>query len=430
MLLNNKLVRKQLNLPLLLAIIFPGLYLCDLLYGALITYSFTIAISPGQAFRGGFLLIAGLTFGSMLLERRDPYVWFLSMLLAAIAPSILFFSNTIELLLYEISTAARVLYGPFMILLIREIIRTYQPPAKQVIVYFAAAGHLLCLSLLLFSALKLGDPTYGPWAFGFKGLFFAQNDIGLAATLGISAAAYLSVWKPGLPNFILLLASMAGLAALGTRTAMAAPALVAISISFVSLYAGPENWNTSRKKVSLSVCILVMSGLAVSTTSFLIATGGLGDKGSDYQASKIERTLGGELGRKRLMEVGLKSIKDRPAHQAITGEGAYSYRMKAFAENPYAKEGDQTIAEMDWLDLFAQYGLIFTVMVYGLYGYLLMKAILEFLCSRSALSGLLATMLGMYLCHSVIAGHALISPIVSTIPAGVAALLLFPQSLD
>jgi hypothetical protein len=88
----------------------------------------------------------------------------------------------------------------------------------------------------------------------------------------------------------------------------------------------------------------------------------------------------------------------------------------------FETDEDQHLVEVDWLDLFGSYGIIFTSLIHIFVLLPFFVSTYRFIAKREPLSGLLASSLLLYVGHSALASHALVSPIPSTLMAAYLAL--------
>ena len=430
---------------LLLLALLPGLYIADLVYGALYINEIEITPSPGQMTRGLVLLIAVWFLVSDRSNRFSAYSLFLAVMCTMIGVSTLISPDFPGSLSFDIKSAARIMYGPFAVLVFLRIFTVYGTRYRDMLFFVELIFYGIGLLLFTLSQLDIGQRTYGSYAYGFKGLFEPQNDVGLSATIAFAAALYGNICRPRILRLVLLTLAMLGIAGMGTRTAMAAPLLVSLAVAFVFVSVEFSRPPDSRRLLSLLArlaVILTLSGL-VSLHSYGLATGqriipnpfaGWTDKGGDgeelepdgstyYQRLKMERTMKGEAHRKDLLERALKHTTGRPLVYDLLGEGTYSYRMGVARFWPGIKPGEDRYAEMDWFDLYGQYGLFFSIALHIFYGLFLCAALFYWVTRRQVEFGVFALMIGLYLSHSIIAGHAMNSPMASTQIAAVNAFL-------
>jgi hypothetical protein len=122
----------------------------------------------------------------------------------------------------------------------------------------------------------------------------------------------------------------------------------------------------------------------------------------------------------RLMVAGAAHLANRSALYDLTGEGASAYHRGVARYFPTANELRMT--EVDWMDIFGAYGIGFTVLIHAFVMLVLASAAWRFFAQRDSLHGIIAGATLIYFGHSALAGHALVSPIPSTLLAGYCAL--------
>ncbi len=429
---------------MLLLVLLPGLYLADLVYGWLYINEIELTPSPGQSARGLVLLFAVWLLVSNRTRWTSTYSLFLVALCAMIGVSTLISPDFPGNLSFDIKAAARIMYGPFVVLVFVWLFTRYQTRYHEFLFFVELIFYGIGGLLFALSHLNIGQDTYGSYAFGFKGLFEPQNDVGLSATIAFAAALYGNIRRPRVIRLVLLTVAMLGLAGMGTRTAMAAPLVVALAMAVVFIVVEMSAIGDARKLGGLLAklaLVVTLSGL-VSLHTYGLATGtqiipnpfaGSGEDSlgpTHYQRLKMERTMKGEAHRKELLDRAVSHTSGRPVIYDLLGEGTYSYRMGVARFWPGIKPGEDRYAEMDWFDFYGQYGIFFAVALHLFYLWFLGLAIFYWLSRKQAEFGVFTLMLGLYISHSVIAGHAMNSPMASTQIAGVIAFLYLLKTGD
>lgn len=427
---------------LLLLLLLPGLFISDLIYGALFIQGIELTPSPGQMTRGLVLAISGLLLISNRSMLLSGYGLFLFILCAMIAVSTVASPDFPTGLVFDIKAGARIVYGPFVVILFLWIFNRYQTTYRELLFYAELIFYGIGITLFLLSNLEIGQDTYGSYAYGFKGLFEPQNDVGLSATIAFAAALYGNMCRLSLLRLALLFVAMLGLAGMGTRTAMATPIVVSLAMAIIFLVVAFLRFENAKNLINLTVrlgLIVVLASL-VSLHSYGMATGvrilpnpfSIGTDAditaTDYQRMKMERTMKGEAHRKDLLERALKHTRGRTVFYDLIGEGTYTYRMGVAKYWPGLEPGEDRYAEMDWFDLYGQYGVPFSILLHVFYIFFLLVAAVNWISRRQVELGVFALMIGLYLSHSAIAGHAMNSPMASTQIAAVIAFLYLLRS--
>lgn len=204
-----------------------------------------------------------------------------------------------------------------------------------------------------------------------------------------------------------------GMMVLGTRTAtigaIVMPVLVFIALRS-SLSAETRLTRARSLIVSIAgvVLIAVVGWSAVNTV-----------RSEEYLLQRYQRLAAGQITRVVALEGAPTYLGDRDAPLTVLfGEGADRYQkgMAASMRRPKEKYG----AEIDWLDLYGAHGAVFSLLLYAFYAITMLRG------SRARVDGLpgsgrlIVVVLGVYLGHGFLAGHALSSPL----PMGLVAPLL------
>ena len=101
----------------------------------------------------------------------------------------------------------------------------------------------------------------------------------------------------------------------------------------------------------------------------------------------------------------------------IFGEGAAPYFRNVYsAFNERRLTGTRKV-EVDWIELLGAYGIIFALLVHACLLAALVYIIKLFFSEKNPELGIISIMLVLYLGHSFLAGHAIVSPIVNTVMA-------------
>lgn len=398
-----------------LIIIFPALFISDILYGGMNYFGIQTFVSPGAVIRG---LLFSIAIGMVMKYHRysNKYVltWALT-LTVLVLPSIasgLFVDGDLARDLYFL---LRVLYGPFLIVLVDIIITKYNIEISDVFKNIEYAAYVLGLSLLVSQLLGIHRDTYGSYAYGSTGIFYAQNDLTLALGLALLVASYQLVYHFSFKRLVLVAICFSSCIQIGTRGSLIVVAgCGALIIALIIIGRKNERQTTtlSRQFVKIIVAIALVASLYGAVKYGLNM-----HNQSSYQSNKIEQILNGELPRLILITAGIEYINERPFFLNITGEGITSF-MGGLASFRVHKWNEK-LAEVDWLDLLGAYGIFFTFLLHVFFLYLIYVSSKHFLFgSRDPKYGLIGAGLMIYVAHSALAGHALVSPIPTTLIAG------------
>ncbi len=424
---------------LLFAILLPGFILADLIYGSLSLAGYHLWVSPGQLTRGVVLAISVillLTNRSLILTRLGITLLTLTALVVvSTALSPLFPAN----IRFDIGAALRVLYGPYTVVFFITLLRHYRTSFQDLMLYLECIFYFIGIALFLMSLFEIGEATYGSYAFGFIGVFKAQNDTGLTATIALCAALYGFINNFRLVRIPLLFIAMMGLTGIGTRTAMSSTLVVSLVIAGVYLVGALARFQGGKQFAQLTARLglaLMLAGVT-SLYAYGVATGNhilpfpksafdSEQQPTEYQLMKMERTFRGEAHRKDWLDRAAMHTSTRDTVYDWLGEGAWSYRAGVTKQWPdtYETEPERLrYAEMDWFDFYGQFGALFAALLYLFYFSFLSFSMLRFFTTWHPAYGTSALILGVYIAHSLIAGHAMNSPMVSTQIAAVIAFL-------
>lgn len=400
--------KKQLWLLYLL----PLLFFSDVLYGGLNYLGIETSLTPGLLLRG-LILLASIHAVVKYLRyiNKSLYVWLIIIFFSAMPGVItgLFYGGS---LFYDLAALVKILYLPlvtsfFVILKVRFCIND-----DEILRYVESAAYVLGISLLVSQQLGIQRETYGDYAFGSTGIFYAQNDLTLAFGLALLAAAYRLVfvhftfWR-----LILLILSCFACVQIGTRASLGVVLGIAFTLVICSLWGSgisTEKAKTGQKFKKLFIAIVLVLG-----TSAVFIYGFSKQQEHSYQQEKFQQLAEGEFPRLLLLIAGLDHLSSRPGWQNVTGEGASSFQHGVALY--FSTVEEKCIVEVDWVDMFGAYGPVFTLFLYSLLIYVFFCAARNFLTEKSAVNGVIASATFLYFVHSALAGHALVSPIPSTL---------------
>ncbi len=403
---------------LLLSFMLPGLYLSDILYGFLSLREIEFPISPGTVIRGGLFVVAALfsLFYTRLVDKKILFIiWGLVFLTI---PG--FFQSVLGgYIIYELQFLIKLLYGLFVLLLFIILLKKETINKEQVFEFIEYAAYFIGISIFVMNFMEYGFRTYGYYTTASKGLFSAQNDISLALALAYSVAVYRNILKFKFSMYIFLMLTMLGLLQIGTRASMVALVLVPISCFMVMFFSRSKEWNL-KKKIKFMIFFFPLLSLI-----FMLGfwKGYEEISSSNYQTKKYEQIITGDLPRQRLIDAGLAAISERSSLQNIFGEGGvrFFHRVYLFVDEKILS--DKKRPEIDWIELVGAYGIIFTLIIHVCLLMSLFYSIKLFLYEKLPEFGVIAIMLLLFVGHSFFAGHALVSPIVTTLVAAVLGIL-------
>ena len=407
------------SITIWLALLFPLLFISDILYGAIEYFELPAPVSPGMVFRGGLLLVT--TYKIFEHRNNEPpklNIWLVLLTVLAIP------GFTIGLIQgqnahFEISSLFKVLYLPYVTALLVILIRQYKIKQVDILRYIEYSSYMLGLSLLISLALGIQQETYGEYAYGSTGIYYAQNDLSLVFGLALLAAGYrLILVEFSWARLLMFFLSTLACTQIGTRASLiviAAAALVALVCITWGEIAVDECLIKNRLKkwfVGLGVLLVMIS---------LLILGLLKQLEFEYQQDKLE-----QVPRLKLFIAGSVHIKSRPDFYVLTGEGMDTFQRGVARNFPINEDTliikERRFTEIDWLDLFGAYGIGLVVLIYLFILYPLVASGITFLLKRNAIYGLISASSLLYLGHASVAGHAILSPMPSTLMAGYLAL--------
>ena len=409
-------------------IVFP--VFVDILQGAIGKAGRSGLFSIGILFRG-MITVAAIYL--LLKLRGSPLKSFLMIFL-----TIFLFSNMVWNLVsdaysfpFELSQAMKVVFPWLLAGILLYLDRRAQIDSYYLMSLIAWAGFISALSIAAASALGIGHQTYGDWSYGTKGLFHAQNDIGLVLVMTMAAAIVLFARVRRAAYLIIPgVIAIAGIL-LGTRTGILGPAMVIVGF-FLATLLNPRMFSPKggAKALTSSVAVLVLPILLITGVGTAVYT--QVDK-TQFIIKKIEN-LSEETPRSKLEAAGAKRLWDRDLVFTFFGEGGLSF-MRQVAENlgrshaRYDSTGTFSRAskkkaqisthrvENDIYDVFGFYGISLFIILYG--GFLIVYALTLRMAFRAWNMENVGFLLifTLFLAHSSLAGHGIFSPQVTTLIA-------------
>ena len=400
-----------------LASLLPLLFVSDILYGSMTIYGLDFPISPGIVLRG---LVVAIAMYTVLTKRKivgkGLFLWIIAAVTTA-SPAMVLGLVYGQSFFYDLSSFSKVVYLPLVTGLFVVLVRRYRLDWDDVLRFVEYAAYVLGLSLLLSQAMGLERRTYGDYAFGSTGIFYAQNDMTLALGLAILAGAYRLVEAPfSWLRLIFLGMSAFACIQIGTRASLVVIAGTAVCVVIWVLWGR----GIGRLKYFGSVIKWIISLLFVAAMSVTLLYGWSRQQEFSYQQQKLQQIAEGKFPRLPLVEAGGQHISKRSALLNLFGEGADSFQRGVTRYYPTYQE--RRMVEVDWMDIFGTYGLVFMVVIHLFVFLVLFKSIRRFVVQRDARYGLISAATLLYIGNSVLAGHALVSPIPSTLMAAYFAL--------
>lgn len=398
-----------------LAALFPLLFVSDILYGGLDYYRIELPITPGVLLRGAVMLVA--IYWSVKYHRlvgRVLWGWLLLLVLLVI-PSLIVGVFHGQSPFFDLQFLFKVLYLPFTTALLVVLIKRYRICCDDVLQFIEYSAYVLGISLLLSQLLGIQRATYGDYAFGNTGIFYAQNDMTLAFGLSLLAAAYRVVLvRFSWIRLGLMLLSVYACLQIGTRASLGVLVGVTLTILTMMFWGKGESVANGVFHRLVKKALVVLFGVWMA----IMIIYGIGKQQEhNFQQKKLEELAQGNFPRLILVVAGASHMAKRSGIFNITGEG-----MDAFARgvaNYYPTSEERRFVEVDWMDIFGASGIGFTVAIYLFALKVLLGSVRRFASGlRDPLYGLIGAATFLYTGHSGLAGHALTSPIPTTLMAG------------
>lgn len=393
------------KLLLFLMIAFP--VVIDLLNG-FITFFIGLDFSIGVLYRG-LIFVSSLPVFILQKDKIWKFyllivtgLWFLSCIIWA--------GSGMLQLTKEVMVFIKMIY-PFMILpLLFHIVKKYRIDIEYVIscpvVYCAIAGASIIFSLITGLGIEFSASKY---SFGAKSFFVAQNDIGLSMLIGYTLSLYLFFKRFSFRYFFSTLMIMAGLIGLSTRTGIMGALGVFVVLMFAIMFYG-----RGVVKIGYFTKVVIFSFFAVAVAIGTVKVIQLVSE-YEYMLTKFQ-ALTYEHPRQNLTQAAYNRIEGRHWIYNVFGEGMTHFKIEVgnrlIGAFDVSEEGQPV--EVDYLDLMGNYGLIMTLIILMFPIMLFLKILYKFILNRNFQDLIFLICISLFLVHSTLAGHAIISPLVAT----------------
>lgn len=410
----------------------------DITYGILGTAGRAGFLSVGVVVRGALALLGAVLLVRM---RATPLKPFLFVMLGVFLVSNIAWALAGEVysLGHELNQGFKIAFPWLIAGALLHLDRRQSIEPGFLMTLLAWAGFLSAIAMLGAAALGIGRETYGDWSFGNKGMFNAQNDIGLTLILTLVASAVLLVRTRRILYLLMTAAIACAGILLGTRTGVLGPALVVAGLASAALLNRRVFRPADGRNGLGRSAMLVLPMAAAALVAGIIFTQ---SEKTNYLVQRIE-SLGEHTPRSNLEAAGIERLRERGPVFSLLGDGGLAFKMHV-AEN--VGQGRHMIdtgtlttmgesrkfgfrvhrVENDVIDVIGFYGVLQFAMIYGalalVYGLAVRRAIRAWTLENIGWVLLLTLFLG----HSTLAGHGLFSPQVTTIIAPV----LFLQLRD
>ena len=404
---------------LYLFFIFPALFVSDALYGGLDYFGITLPISPGIIIRGGLFFFAVFFIVKNFEARYESLIIWSVLLLILVFPGLLIGLWFGRDPFYDLQFLLKALYLPIVAIFLAVMFDRTRVSKDEVMAYIEYAAYFLGLTLLLSQQLGIERATYGDYAFGNTGIYYAQNDFTLAFGLSLLAACYKMIFiKFSLYKLLPLLASFYACIQIGTRASL----LIMLIIAIVMVIALLVSKGSESKRLSTLLAKYLGFLFVVTAIGFFLYKGLQWQTEHSYQEQKINDLQSGLLPRVALMDASYQYYISRSDIFYFLGEGADSFHRGVAQYFP--SKGDRRIVEVDLIDLGGAHGVPFTFLLYAFCFFVLFGSIRRFFQERDTVWVFVSAATFLYIMYSLFVGHALTSAIPSTLMAGFFAIYL------
>ncbi|MDH3511604.1 MAG: O-antigen ligase family protein [Gammaproteobacteria bacterium] len=281
---------------------------------------------------------------------------------------------------------------------VRYLNVSYEFIIDQVLSYGKITSVIIVLSLIF----QIGIPTYSSsagviYGFGTQSYYIAANVLGLSLVVSLAAAVYRFV-KDFRPRFFFdALLIFAGAFCVGSRTGMLVSVilLAAAVLYFIFFSSG-----RMRYRLALSVIFIPLFVYGGFKTYEMVSQ-------HSRMLMKLEALYSGEIRGEHA-----SSARDYLATQDLASRVAgdsYQVYTRRFAQYSPKKRVETATAEQDPLDIIGAYGIVGLVLLYLPYAMGILISGLNWILTRQPHYPIACISLMLFLGHSVIAGHVLMS---------------------
>jgi hypothetical protein len=314
-------------------------------------------------------------------------------------------------LVLDAERLSKALYAPGLVILYVILFRRYGIRMVSVLQAIGSIGLFAGASICLFNLLGVGNVTYEWSQTGFKGLFISQNDVGLAMGISLFALVALVFVRRRGHYLVWSGITIVGMVLLGSRAA--ALGAIAIPLATIAVFWRSVFGGRGRRTVIIAAVLIVTVGI----TAWWGVTRLQGQRFQEEKYARLAES-GVILVRGILLKAGLVYTFHRPWPYDVIGDGPTAYSLGI--AHLLGLTLDNKLAEVDWLDFFGAYGLPFVIVIYGFYWSFVRRARSFGVATSVPLRRVVRMMMGWFLFHSAVAGHAMAGPI----PGGAIAPLL------
>jgi hypothetical protein len=391
------------RLFLFMILVFP--VIVDLLNGFL-THFMGVDFSVGIMYRGLVFLISLPVF----LFHKDALwklylftmatFWIISCVIWAASG---IFNPTKELVFF-----IKMIYPLVILPLVFYLVKSYKIEIDELIKYPVSYCTIAGASILFSLLTGLGiEFTASKFSFGAKSFFVAQNDIGLSMLVGLILSLYMFFKSFKWRYFFSSLLIMTGLIGLSTRTGIMGAIGIFSFLMLAIVFYGKRAVNIGYLAKGFIVSVFSIFLVVVTIKVIELV------KEYEYIFTKFQ-SLAYEHPRQHLFNAGMDRIDSRSWLFDVFGESSTNFKLEVGSRivNEY---NDGLLVEVDYVDLIGIYGWIMTILILAFPLYMFLKILFLFLTERSFRDLIFLLCMTVFLTHSFLAGHGIISPLVATI---------------
>ncbi|WP_169311145.1 O-antigen ligase family protein [Thermodesulfatator indicus] len=399
-------LRRESLAKLLVIALFIGGIITDIINGLLGTQELSLSVSA--IFRGTIEIVGILV---IFLSRKISVRWkaliFVLILLFFLTQIYSFFSNYNVYLFFEISRFFKVLYIPVISMFIYVFLLRYKNFRYLILNTLSLAGFIESLAIIFPFLLGYGKPTYTVTTIGSRGILLSPNEIALSLLIVEAITVWLFLYSKKKIYLLYFVSIVIGMIILATRTSILGSIVVPVIILFLALFCEFYCKRSLSYEFNSIRCIFFL--FIVSVTSYNAYVNLLNN---EYLIQKILYFLQYFNARGDLQEVGIEVLFNSSVCSILFGNTPSVFFFNVQKEGQfayYSKIGKNV--EVDWIDIWGCYGLIFLIVIYLFYFYFLFASTKKFLMGRKKEFGLITFLLSLFLAHSLLAGHALMAPL-------------------
>lgn len=403
----------------------------DISYGMLGTAGRAGFLSVGVIVRGTIALLAILL---LLRMRATPLKPFLFVLLSVFLVSNVIWALNSEVysLGHELNQGFKLAFPWLLAGTLLYLDRRQKIDPTFLLTLIAWVGFISAIAMFAAAGFGFDRTTYGDWSYGSKGMFNAQNDIGLSLLLALVASMVILIRTRRMLHLVMTASIASAGMLLGTRTGVLGPPLVVVALILAAflnrnLFRPADGRRNLRRTAVLVVPVAIAALVAGAIFSQSEKT--------NYLLQRIE-SLSEGTPRAHLEAAGIERLRDREAVFTLFGDGGLAFKkyvsenvgkgrdrlnigtLTGFGEN--ARLGFPVHrVENDVIDVLGFYGVLQFAVIYGalalFYGLTVRRAIRAWNLENVAW----LVMFTLFLGHSTFAGHGLFSAQVATLFAPV-----------